>query len=244
MLYAAAILLAVAAVAAFYLLHVNNQPQQQVTVSQTGLFYVPKNCKHLGLLGSTPHPTLYVKKQKQFNLHEIKLPDFLDTAALKDSFAKTVQLCEKQGIDHLLIAYLSVYYANLKKEFGERVSSMMSIFLRSIAPQIRELIQDVLISMHSTLPVTLMLPTYNELERIPDEVVSEEQYAQFLIKQFPALEWSHSDLQYITIINTKLDEGEQTNAIEQYLQYEYLYSRPVIFKQAAIDKKRFHMYIE
>lgn len=244
MIYATAILLVVAGVAAFYLLRVNNQLQQQVVVSQTGVFYVPKSCKHLGILGSTPHPTLYVKKQKQLDLQAIKLQDFLDITALKDSFTKTVQLCEKQGIDHLLIAYLPVYYAKLKNEFGERASSMVSIFLRSISPQIRELIQDVLISMDSALPVTLMLPTYNELKRIPDEVVSEEQYAQFLIKQFPALDWSDSDLQYITIINTKLDEGEQNNAIERYLQYEYLYNKPVQFMQAAIEKPRFHTYIE
>ena len=168
----------------------------------------------------------------------------MDITALKDSFAKTVQLCEKQGIDHLLIAYLPVYYAKLKNEFGERVSSTMSIFLRNIAPQIRELIQDILISMHSALPVTLMLPTYNELERIPDEVVSEEQYAQFLVKQFPALDWSDSDLRCITIINTKLDEGEQNNAIERYFQYEYLYNSPVQFIQTAIDKTRFHTYCD
>src|ERR1700689_2328388 len=61
---------------------------QTVTVISGGTYQVPSSCKHLALLGSTPHPTQYLHDHDMdYNrLWRLQLEDFIDVEQLQESF--------------------------------------------------------------------------------------------------------------------------------------------------------------
>ena len=204
-------------------------------------FQVPKGCARLALLGCTPHPTAYLsQKPLPKRLSELTLEDILDMSYLEDSFSQVLKICKDEKVDHLLIAYLPIYFVKMKQLLKDAFIKEAQGFLKAVAPQIASVISNLKHKLGITLPVTLVLPTQEALERIPTSFVSSEERVQYSIKQFPQIE-GRDKLKEIIIINNK--GSSQNEGIIRYLRYEYLYDPPVSYLVRDTQKERFHRYI-
>src|SRR5271154_6740858 len=79
-------------------------------------FFIPDNCKHIALIGCTPNPTDYLKEHRNTPgiLQTVALHDFLDMEYVRDSFDRTFLRCIEHGVEHLVIAYLPIYYVQMR----------------------------------------------------------------------------------------------------------------------------------
>ncbi len=204
-------------------------------------FDIPADCKHIALLGCTPNPTNYIREQLNNGdlLAHIKLDDFLDIPYLQDSFARTLLLCKEDAIDHLIIAYLPIYYLELRQLLGSHFLEGCRKFLVCIIPQIQVLIAQAIKQVDYTGKVTLIIPTDCQLKHVPYEISGLDERIRYLIKQFPRLQnLSRSNVHSITIINNK--ESAEDDKIIDYFQYEYLYEKRIAFLKRNTGKERFH----
>ena len=204
-------------------------------------FRIPEQCKHIALLGCTPHPTNYVKRHANNPelLDSIKLGDFLDLDYLGDSFNRTFMLCKENDIDHLVIAYLPIYYLGMHQLLGDGFVKSCRLFLDRIIKEIVPFIEKEAQKVGYRGQITvIVLPDY-QLARVPMDLAGIEDRIRYLIKQFPRLKnISGSGLQTITIINNK--ESQEDDVIINYLKYEYLYEKPIMYKKLTTGKERFH----
>lgn len=214
---------------------------QGVSVITGTTFVVPHGCKRLALLGSTPHPTVYLSQKKPKNMVHLLLTDLFDLDYLKDSFSQVLKICADNNVDHLLIAYLPIYFMKMRQLLKERFAKECYVFLQTIAPQVADFIRDLKKELGITVPVTIVVPPRKALERIPHKIDSSDEYARYLIKQFPHLE-GIDRLKSILIINNK-SSSKQDEGIINYLRYEYLFEPPVLYTTSETTKKSFHMYI-
>lgn len=212
-----------------------------VTRSTGTTFAVPQGCKRLALLGCTPHPTEYLSHKKDpKTMANLTLKDFLDRDDLKDSFTQVLKICEDNKVDHLLIAYLPIYFVSMRKLLQERFVDECEIFLHTIAPQIADVIKTLKKELGISVPVTLVIPSREALEKTPRAIGSSEDRVRYSIKQFPHLD-GIDHLEDILIINNK--GSSQNDGIIRYLRYEYLLEPPVSYTTRETSKKRFHAYI-
>jgi len=216
--------------------------ERTITIMQSNIFDIPSNTKRLGIIGSTPHPTVFLNKRGYPYLPK-NLSEFIEVESLRDSFEKTIVLGKQQGIDHLLIAYLPIYYSKIKKQLKDKTPLYINQFLKIIIPEIKEILENCLVKHSIPFQVTLILPTIERLQEIPEKLNSEEQYIQYLIKQFPYLNRLDNELETIVIMNTSSGHNEQDARIVRYFEYEYLLDTPVQYMLATIDKPKFHTYI-
>ena len=172
-------------------------------------FNVPENCKHIALIGCTPHPTNYLKnKDNKFELlHNIKLNDFLDIEYLNDSFQRTFKICSDNKVDHLVIAYLPIYYIGLRQVFGNQFVRSCRVFLYRIIKEIESIIQNTSKSAGFAGNITLILPTDSELAKVPQNIADINERIKYLVKQFPRIE-NFNQLQTMTIINNKKSDED------------------------------------
>ncbi len=211
----------------------------EATVLTGSTFTVPTGCKRVALLGCTPHPMVYLSQKNPKQMANLMLKDVLDLDDLKDSFSQVLRICEDTKMDHLLIAYLPIYFVKMRQLLKELFVSECHIFLQTIAPQIAKFVRDLKNELGITVPVTLVIPPREALEKVPDQIVSPEQRVQYSIKQFPRLS-GIDRLEEILIINNK--STSQNEGIIRYLQYEYLLEPPVRYTTIETSKERFHTY--
>jgi hypothetical protein len=217
-------------------------PRPLITIYQGSRFKIPSGTKNLALLGCTPHPTAYVQKHGCATcLRELRLEYFLDIEYLKDSLKQVFHLCKENKVDHLLIAYLPIYFVALRTCLKETFLEGCTLFFKAIMPQINELIQTLAQECSFSIPITLLLPSQTELLRTPCGTISDEERIRYSIKQFPRLE-NFSYLDTITIINNK-NSGQNT-AFIGYLEYEYLYEKKIGYQVVETNKEKFHRYKE
>jgi hypothetical protein len=221
-----------------------------VTIYQGSTYTLPHNCPNLGLLGCTPHPSAYLKKLaaensasvSKLDLSKLMLTDFINLDDLKDSFTETLLLAKTHKIDHILIAYLPVYFIATKRLIKQDAAKRIQSFLISCGNQIGELVKKLQEELSIFIPITIVLPTKQALNKIPSDFVSDDEYVRCLIKQFPRLAgFENSNLKTITIINTSDDAGQNAPIIN-LLKYEYLFERPLEYREISTRKKRFHSY--
>lgn len=204
-------------------------------------FFVPHECKHLALLGCTPHPTHYLAnhgndKELIRNLH---IADFLDIAYVTDSYVRTFELCKEREIDHLLIAYLPIYFVRMKSMLGDQFVQYSRLYFKRIIPEITELIKKAQEQTDYQGKTTLIMPTDREMAQVPALVAQKDDRTRYLIKQFPKLQnISNSQLSTITIINNA--NSQEDDMLIAYLKYEYLFEKPLAYHTASLDKERFH----
>ncbi len=220
-----------------------HQITERVNVYTGTTFFIPAQVRNLALLGCTPQPSIYLQnKDNRRFLSSIKLNKLLDIDYLKDSFEQTITLCKHNSVDHLLIAYLPIYFSDIKQSNPETFIDDCTTFLENIAPQIKTLIEEIMKTMDYSIPVTIILPTRKELEKVPSGRMTNKQRIQFLIKQFPQLiNLNTSDLRIITIINNK--NSDQNEEIINYFEYEYLFNKPIEYSILSTDKEKFHKYL-
>lgn len=214
---------------------------QRVCVYTGDSFFIPHETKNLALLGCTPHPSAYLARYDNNSklLSTITLNDFLDKDYLCDSFKRTFTLCKEHHIDHLLIAYLPIYYLAMYKQLGTQFVKNCRTFLDQILKEIPLLIEQIIREVDFKGKVTLIAPPDYQLSRVPSTLENLEERFRYLIKQFPTLKnLSESALEKITIINNKA--SQEDDALIDYLKYEYLYEKRVIFEKLNIEKERFH----
>ena len=211
-----------------------------VSVSTGTSFVIPKGCKRLALLGCTPHPTVYLSQKNPKALNTLELKDILDLDDLKDSFTQVLRICENNQIDHLLIAYLPIYFVKMRQLLKERFVPEAEAFLKAIAPQIATFIQELKKELDIQLPVSLLIPPKAALEKVPIELVSPEERVRYSIKQFPKL-IGIDRLDSLVIINNK--GSSQNDGILRYLRYEYLFEPPISYEVYGTQKERFHKYL-
>jgi hypothetical protein len=214
---------------------------EKIEIYTGDCFCIPQNCKNLALLGCTPNPTNYLKEQTDIAnvLQTITLDDFLDIDYLQDSFDQTFALCKEHGVDHLLLAYLPIYYIGMHELLGNQFVSGCRIFLNRIIKNIAPIIEKCSANSGFKGKITLIIPMDYQLARVPLSITGIGERIRYLIKQFPKLKnITESSLETITIINTQ--ESAENDMLINYLQYEYLYEKPVAYKKCNISKERFH----
>ncbi len=229
-------------VAGNYLLYrsIHVDAPQDVFVHTATSFNVPVQCSKLGLLGCTPHPANYLKAGG--TKLDLKLSDFIDIEDLKDSFTQALKLCEQHHIDHLLIAYLPIYFVETRSILKERFVPECQRFFQSIGPQIKGLIASLKKELNIAIPVTLIIPSAHVLERVPTRVLDDDDRIRYSIKQFPILKGiNESSLNTIIIINNQ--DSDQNEQIISYLKYEYLFEKKLWYLSVETKKKRFHKYL-
>lgn len=224
-------------------LHRLRYHEKNVNIYTSEIFYIPKNVKHLALLGCTPQPGKFVQQKCNVEaLKNIKLNEFLDIEYLRDSFTTVLTLCKNNNIDHLLIAYLPVYFVDLKQILGSQFIEGSIDFFNAIKPQIQNLLQDIQNDMHCAVPITIIIPTIAKLKQIPNRRIDNAERIQFLIKQFPKIgNLNSSHIEMITIINNK--GSDQNEDIINYLSYEYLLDKKLNYGVLETNKEKFHKYI-
>ncbi len=225
------------------LLLISSLVNAHVTIYRGTSFRVPRACKNLAILGSTPHPTQFLAQGGTVNdLKKIKLEDFLDVPYLRNSFKNTLQLCMKNKVDHLLIVYLPAHFVAQRAAYTLPVyKQAIEHFLKRIGPQIKNIICKVAGEMGCKIPVTLIMPPRNLLKKVPCSFASSEHRVQHYIRSFPRLKGFTSSSLNISIINNR--GSEQNEAIMKYLTYEYLLQIPLHFTVLELENDRFHKYI-
>ncbi len=213
----------------------------EVALITGSTFTVSQGVKRVALLGCTPHPTVYLSQEYPKELANLRLEDFLDLAYLKDSFSQVLKICKDHQVDHLLIAYLPIYFVKMRQLLKERFVKECHAFLQTIAPQIAKFVRELKKELGITVPVTIMVPPQEALEKIPHTIASFEERIRYLIKQFPHLD-GIGRLESILIINNKSSSSQEDDGIINYLQYEYLFEPPVRYTTCETTKKRFHLY--
>jgi len=214
-----------------------------VTMYRGRSFRLPRTCKHLAILGSTPHPTQYLTQGGAIkDLKNITLADFLDVEYLRDSLRSTLQLCMKNNVDHLLIAYLPAHFVAQRTVYRLSVyERCIRAFVKRIGSQVADLIRSVAREMGSEISVTLVLPTRKALRTVPFAFDSDEHRIQHYIRTFPRLKGIADKPFKLSIINNR--NSDQNDAIMKYLSYEYVLQQPLHCTVLELDKEKFHRYI-
>jgi hypothetical protein len=193
--------------------------ETKLNIYKGNAFTIDSPCKNLALLGCTPHPTNYLqdKDNKLQTLRNIKLADFLDIDYLRDSFERTFAICKNNNVDHLVIAYLPIYFIGLKQMLGEQFIEGCNAFFDNIIPDVKNVIKATSDKMGFVGKITLIIPTDFQLEKVPLDLIDIAQRIRYLIKQFPKL-GNLQELQTITIINNKV--SDEDDKLIDYLRYE------------------------
>jgi len=194
-------------------------------------------------LGSTPHPTQFLAQGGTINdLRRIRLADFLDVEYLCGSLRNTLQLCMKNNVDHLLIAYLPAHFVAQRAAYRLSVyERCINVFLKRIGSQIAAMISAIADEMGSEIPVTLVLPTRKMLRTVPLAFDSDEHRIQHYIRTFPQLKGIADKPFQLSVINNR--NSDQNDAIMKYLSYEYVLQMPLHCTVLELDKDKFHRYI-
>ncbi len=222
------------------LLFMSSPMTQDVTVMSGTTFTIPPTCRRIALLGCTPHPTTYLTNGGIKPLQSLTLSDFLAVDDLMDSFTQVLTICESKKIDHLLIAYLPIYFVTMKQLLKEHFVPECYQFLANIAPQVADLLRRLKKDLKSTVSVTIVIPSYEELHKIPDTIVSQEERVRYSVKQFPRLA-GIEQIEDILIINNK--GSSQNMGIINYLHYDYLFAGPIRYHVSETTTTRFHHYL-
>ncbi len=206
-------------------------------------FRVPRTCKKLAILGSTPHPTQFLANGG--NIHDLKkinLQDFLDMEYLCTSWRNTLQLCMHNNIDHLLVTYLPGHFVAQRQAYPLPIYEReMYSFLRRIAAHIVDVIRATAHELGCIIPITLIVPPRSMLKAVPEAFDSDEHRIQHYIRSLPRLKGiAHKPL-HIAIINNR--GSDQNEAIMRYLSYEYILQAPLRFSVLELEKEKFHVYI-
>ncbi|HEX2977760.1 MAG TPA: hypothetical protein VHO47_01430 [Candidatus Babeliales bacterium] len=216
-----------------------NAHPERVRIYTAINFEIPKNCKTLGIIGCTPHPTQYLKDNPHASFDQISLQEFLDVAYMEDSFYKTFEQCKQQNIDHLLIAYLPIYFVEMKRLKDAHFIKTCRSFFSSIKEEVKELIKKTAKKSNYLGEITLILPAEEQLLKIPAFLENADERIAYLVKQLPSLKnLSSSDLKTVVIINNV--ECTESEKIIELLKYEYLFERKIEYLSCAIGKERFH----
>jgi hypothetical protein len=216
-----------------------------VTHTIANSFIIPYHTKRLGLLGCTPHPAQYIKMHgySRKKMRTLKLDDFLDIDYLRDSFDQVLLLCKQHVIDHLIIAYLPIYFADMHQLIHHNFVAGVQSFFKSIAPQMRNLIKEEADRLNCTTNITIIVPPRSALKKVPANRITMDDRIRYLIKQFPQRKnFSNSDLETIVIINNQ-GEDDQNDTIIRYLKYAYLFEKPVAYETINTNKPKFHKYL-
>lgn len=216
-----------------------------ITYRTSNSFTIPYTTKRLGLVGWTPHPAHYIKTHgySRKKMRNLKLDEFLDVEYLRDSFDQVLLLCKQYNIDHLLIAYLPVYFIDMHELTHNKFVSGARLFFKSVVPQIQQLIQEEAQKLKCTTNITIIVPPHAALKKVPSSRIPIDDRIRYLIKQFPQLKnFSNSELETIVIMNSQ-GEDDQNDNIIRYLKYEYLFEKPVKYETINTNKPKFHKYL-
>lgn len=206
---------------------------------------IPRGVTHVGLLGCTPHPTNYLKNNPEGinGLADITIGDLLDVPYVYDSFVRTFTACKQHTIEHLIIAYLPVYYVGMRALCKDRFVSSIKTFLTAIIEDMRSLITKAAHVTNYQGSIVLLLPPSYQLDRVPMEITSLDERCRYLVKQFPKIQnIAESSLAKIIIINNR--ESPEDDALINYFKYQYLFKKAISFDTVHINKERFHKYKE
>lgn len=167
------------------------------------------------------------------------MDDFLDREYVRDSFVRTFNVCKQQGVDHLIIAYLPIYFVRMRPVLGDQFVASCRMFFSNIMPDMTKLIEEAAWQVGYTGHATLIIPPDYQMARVPHEIADKDERIRYLIKQFPRLRnMKESVLKTITIINN--EQSSEDDRLIAYLKYEYLYERPIIYRNCSTGKKQFH----
>ncbi|MFA6066334.1 MAG: hypothetical protein WC707_04115 [Candidatus Babeliaceae bacterium] len=218
-----------------------NERSKRVLVYTGDQVILTHHAQHVALLGCTPHPTAYLKRNNNNGelLRTLKLEDFLDIEYLKNSFERTFSCCKEQKIDHLIIAYLPVYYVDMRELLGKDFVQYCRVFLNRMAQEMPDIIEKTARASAFTGTTTLVIPPDYQLERVPHYLNGMPERIKYLIKQFPRIT-NKAKLETITVINNT--QSQEDDMLIDYLQYEYLYEKPITYKKCVTGKDRFHKY--
>lgn len=215
--------------------------KEQVTIYTGDHFSIPHDCRHIALLGCTPHPTQYLAEHgNNANcLRNMSIDSFLDVAYVTDSFDETFKICKKQGVDHLIIAYLPIYFIRMRTVLGNQFVTCCRIFFDRIIAEMKQLIEHAAQQSEYTGKITVIIPPDYQLARVPESIATKEDRIRYLIKQFPSLKnITNSALETITIVNN--EQSSEDEMLISYLKYEYIFEKPITYNTCSIGKKQFH----
>lgn len=139
--------------------------KEQITAYIGDQFVIPHDCKHIALLGCTPHPTQYLMDHDNNKelIRNIHIEDFLDIEYVTDSFVRTFEICKNEQIDHLIIAYLPIYFVRMRPILGDQFVPYSRMFLNNIVPEIKKLIEHAAHRTGYIAKTILISPTDQEL---------------------------------------------------------------------------------
>lgn len=210
---------------------------------------IPPTTSRLGLLGCTPHPTVYLKNfanatQRMLAIEKIDISDFLDIDYLKDSFTKTFLICKDQQIDHLVMAYLPIYFVDMQILLENDFLKASQIFLAGMKSQITPLIDSAAKTAGFTGSFQLVLPTAEQIQETPKYISSQDQRTAFLVRHFPYFDnLKNSQVKTLVIINnsppSEIDNNEDNDLITLF-RFIYLTQKELTFEQYGTGKTRFH----
>jgi len=227
--------------AVFGIIMLEHREHAQVTVYTGDQFTIPDSCKHIALIGCTPNPTNYLAEHGNNPdcLKGLRASDFLDAAYVQDSFERTFAICKELGVDHLVIAYLPIYFVRMRPVLGDQFVCFCRMFLTNITADMTSLIKKAAQQAGYAGQATLIIPMDYQLAHVPFEITGKDERIRYLIKQFPVLKnITQSALSTITIINN--EQSAEDEMIIAYLKYEYLYDKPIQYLTRSTGKKLFH----
>lgn len=233
--------LLVVIVCALYGAQLVHSAKEQVTTYTGDHFIIPHECRHIALLGCTPHPTQYLAEHGNNAdcLRNISINNFLDIAYVADSFNETFKVCKKQGVDHLIIAYLPIYFMRMRAVLGNQFVTYCRMFFNSIVPEMKQLIKHAAQQTEYTGKITLIIPPDYQLARVPESIENKDDRIRYLIKQFPSFKnITSSALETIIIINN--EQSSEDAMLISYLKYEYIFEKPINYITCSTGKKQFH----
>lgn len=222
----------VLAIAIYTLKHRHNP---HVTIVWTTSEHVPIVTEHnTGILGSTPHPTCMVSAHP----HTATIPELahiIDKEYYYNSWKEVLELCNKNSITQLIVAYLPVYFVELQKIWTMQTAQHAAIFFEKSKEYIINSIYRASQDVQFRGTIVIVIPVRSQFDLLNSQDVENRTYSLFT--HFPKLNIPVNST--ITIFNTCNAHNES-----KYLYELFKNTYPqAIWKLQFLQRSQFHKYI-
>ena len=190
--------------------------------------------QNTGILGSTPHPTYAL-----FGYHDTviipELAHIIDKEYYYNSWKEILDVCNKNSINQLIVAYLPVYFVELQKIWTTQTGKYAEIFFEKSKEYIINTAYRASQDVQFQGTIVIVIPVQSQFDHLSVEQLKDRTYSLFT--DFPQL--SISVNYTITIFNTYNTHNES-----KYLYELFKNTYPqATWKLQFLQRSQFHQYI-
>ncbi len=182
---------------------------QGVNLKKGETIAIPFDRKQVLLSGAIPTPCQFIQQHKGMErshlLHEVEhltLNELLDVEKLKKMYRDMLTTCENYSHPYLIIASVPVAFNEVKDELQEQLPHVIESFISRIGNEIVSLIEEELKKMEKTFPVTIWIPSYDQLKHLPTSDNDQEGLTA-LVDGFPSLKMEQEKNKTLFILHNK-----------------------------------------